>query len=70
MLVQIYEISSFEEANALGNLGVDVDVYRCDCWKGSAMKIERHETGPRMSKMVIHDDTVYLRPTTKSRSWW
>jgi enamine deaminase RidA (YjgF/YER057c/UK114 family) len=31
-----------------------------DCWKGSAMKIERHETGPRMSKAVIHDDTVYL----------
>jgi enamine deaminase RidA (YjgF/YER057c/UK114 family) len=24
------------------------------------MKIERHETGPRMSKAVIHDDTVYL----------
>jgi enamine deaminase RidA (YjgF/YER057c/UK114 family) len=31
-----------------------------DCWKGSAMKIERHETGPRMSKAVIHGDTVYL----------
>jgi enamine deaminase RidA (YjgF/YER057c/UK114 family) len=28
--------------------------------KGSAMKIERHETGPRMSKAVIHGDTVYL----------
>src|SRR2546423_10866556 len=26
----------------------------------SAMKIERHETGPRMSKAVIHGDTVYL----------
>ena len=25
-----------------------------------AMKIERHETGPRMSKAVIHGDTVYL----------
>jgi hypothetical protein len=24
------------------------------------MKIERHETGPRMSKVVIHGDTVYL----------
>src|SRR5215472_14888589 len=28
--------------------------------KGSTMKIERHETGPRMSKAVIHGDTVYL----------
>jgi enamine deaminase RidA (YjgF/YER057c/UK114 family) len=34
---------------------------RCEIgWKGSAMKIERHETGPRMSKAVIHGDTVYL----------
>jgi enamine deaminase RidA (YjgF/YER057c/UK114 family) len=24
------------------------------------MKIERHETGQRMSKVVIHGDTVYL----------
>jgi len=24
------------------------------------MNIERHETGPRMSKVVIHGDTVYL----------
>ena len=24
------------------------------------MKIERHEKGPRMSKAVIHGDTVYL----------
>ena len=24
------------------------------------MKIERHDTGPRMSKSVIHGDTVYL----------
>jgi enamine deaminase RidA (YjgF/YER057c/UK114 family) len=31
-----------------------------DCWKGLAMKIERHATGPRMSKAVIHGDTVYL----------
>ena len=31
-----------------------------DCWKGSTMKIERHETGPRMSKAVVHGDTVYL----------
>src|SRR5262249_50714928 len=28
--------------------------------KGSAMKIECHDTGPRMSKAVIHGDTVYL----------
>jgi hypothetical protein len=28
------------------------------------MKIERHETGPRMSKVVIHGDTVYLRPAS------
>src|SRR3974377_51719 len=33
---------------------------RKDRWKRSAMKIERHETGPRMSKAVIHGDTVYL----------
>src|SRR5260370_8329363 len=24
------------------------------------MKIERYETGPRMSKAVIHGDTIYL----------
>jgi enamine deaminase RidA (YjgF/YER057c/UK114 family) len=24
------------------------------------MKIERHETGPRMSKAVVHGNTVYL----------
>jgi enamine deaminase RidA (YjgF/YER057c/UK114 family) len=24
------------------------------------MKIERHETGPPMSKAVVHGDTVYL----------
>jgi enamine deaminase RidA (YjgF/YER057c/UK114 family) len=24
------------------------------------MNIERHETGPRMSKAVVHGDTVYL----------
>jgi enamine deaminase RidA (YjgF/YER057c/UK114 family) len=24
------------------------------------MKIERHEVGPRMSKCVVHGDTVYL----------
>jgi enamine deaminase RidA (YjgF/YER057c/UK114 family) len=24
------------------------------------MKFERHETGPRMSKAVVHGDTVYL----------
>jgi enamine deaminase RidA (YjgF/YER057c/UK114 family) len=36
------------------------------------MKIERHESGPRMSKAVVHGDTVYLSgivadaPTGKS----
>src|ERR1700745_3353696 len=34
--------------------------FDCGCRKGSAMKIERHETGPRMSKAVVHGDTVYL----------
>ena len=24
------------------------------------MKVERHETGPRMSQIVVHGDTVYL----------
>jgi enamine deaminase RidA (YjgF/YER057c/UK114 family) len=24
------------------------------------MKIERHETGPRLSRAVVHNDTVYL----------
>jgi len=24
------------------------------------MKVERHDTGPRMSKAVVHGDTVYL----------
>ena len=28
--------------------------------KGSIMTIERHEAGPRMSKAVVHGDTVYL----------
>jgi enamine deaminase RidA (YjgF/YER057c/UK114 family) len=27
---------------------------------GDAMKVERHEVGPRMSQIVIHGDTVYL----------
>ena len=27
------------------------------------MNVERHETGPRMSKVVIHGDTVYLAGT-------
>ena len=31
-----------------------------DCGKGTAMKIKRHKTGSRMSKAVIHGDTVYL----------
>src|ERR1700739_2112297 len=41
--------------------------------KGSAMKIERHETGPRMSKAVIHGDTIYLAgivaDSPKVKSW-
>src|SRR5580704_10333898 len=28
--------------------------------KGNAMTIQRHDTGPRMSKAVVHGDTVYL----------
>jgi enamine deaminase RidA (YjgF/YER057c/UK114 family) len=28
--------------------------------EGTAMTIERHEIGPRMSKAVVHGDTVYL----------
>jgi enamine deaminase RidA (YjgF/YER057c/UK114 family) len=32
------------------------------------MKIERHETGPRMSKAVIHGDTVYLADNPKGKS--
>jgi enamine deaminase RidA (YjgF/YER057c/UK114 family) len=28
--------------------------------KGTAMTIERHDIGPRMSKAVVHGDTVYL----------
>jgi enamine deaminase RidA (YjgF/YER057c/UK114 family) len=27
---------------------------------GKAVKIERHETGPRMSQAVIHGETVYI----------
>jgi enamine deaminase RidA (YjgF/YER057c/UK114 family) len=27
---------------------------------GEAVKIERHETGPRMSQAVVHGETVYL----------
>ena len=37
------------------------------------MKIERHETGPRMSKVVIHGDTVYLAgivaDSPKAKAW-
>ena len=32
------------------------------------MKIERHETGPRMSKIVIHGDTVYLAGLTAEKT--
>src|SRR3984893_18678634 len=28
--------------------------------KGNAMTIQRHDTGPRMSKAGVHGDTVYL----------
>jgi enamine deaminase RidA (YjgF/YER057c/UK114 family) len=28
--------------------------------KGSGMAIERHDVGPRMSKAVVHGNTVYL----------
>jgi enamine deaminase RidA (YjgF/YER057c/UK114 family) len=28
--------------------------------KGNAMNIQRHDTGPRMSKAVVHGETVYL----------
>ncbi len=24
------------------------------------MKVDRHESGPRMSQVVVHGDTVYL----------
>ena len=34
------------------------------------MKIERHETGPRMSKVVIHGDTVYLAGIAKCLPKW
>ena len=37
------------------------------------MKIERHETGPRMSKAVIHSDAVYLAgivaDSPKEKAW-
>jgi hypothetical protein len=37
------------------------------------MKIERHETGPRMSKAVIHGETVYLAgivaDSPKAKAW-
>jgi enamine deaminase RidA (YjgF/YER057c/UK114 family) len=32
------------------------------------MKIERHETGPRMSRIVIHGDTVYLAGLTAEKT--
>src|SRR4029077_898221 len=41
-------------------LRLDCISMRNDFRRGSAMKIERHETGPRMTKAVIHGDTVYL----------
>jgi enamine deaminase RidA (YjgF/YER057c/UK114 family) len=42
------------------SLGGHAQIRDCVSMKGSAMKIERHDTGPRMSKAVIHGDTVYL----------
>jgi len=32
------------------------------------MKVERHEAGPRMSKVVIHGDTVYLAGLTADKT--
>ena len=32
------------------------------------MKIERHDTGPRMSKAVVHGDTVYLAGLTADKA--
>ena len=33
-----------------------------------SMKIERHEVGPRMSKVVVHGDTVYLAGLTADKT--
>jgi enamine deaminase RidA (YjgF/YER057c/UK114 family) len=41
-------------------LGSGLYIDAKDCGKGTAMKIKRHETGSRISKAVIHGDTVYL----------
>ena len=32
------------------------------------MKIERHDAGPRMSKAVVHGDTVYLAGLTADKA--
>ena len=32
------------------------------------MKVERHEVGPRMSKAVVHGDTVYLAGITADKA--
>ncbi len=32
------------------------------------MKIERHDAGPRMSKAVVHGDTVYLAGLTADKT--
>jgi len=32
------------------------------------MTIERHEVGPRMSKLVVHGDTVYLAGLTADKT--
>lgn len=33
-----------------------------------AAKIERHDVGPRMSKVVVHGDTVYLAGLTAEKT--
>src|SRR3954469_8380103 len=36
-------------------------LYECNQHKGATpMSVERHESGPRMSQVVIHGNTVYL----------
>ena len=53
---------SFAEPHAQG-LGACADFgsnTQSPTGKGSVMTIERHEAGPRMSKAVVHGDTVYL----------
>ena len=37
-------------------------------YRGHDMTIQRIETGPRMSKVVIHSDTVYLAGLTANKT--